>query len=565
MRKMPPKSGCLLKDQFENIAAHTQRGIDFLEKCGQFMKERCSIELEYATKLRFTSWKAFVDMLNEINDLAGQHEIIAENLNSAVVGDLTTFIKDINQDRKKHLHEGTKVQANLQSCYTTLEKAKKNYEKSFKEAEKTQENFLKADADLNLSRVEVEKARNLKILKFQQSEDNKTEYANHLQKYNDLQYQHYNELMPNIFSQLQDMDERRILELKKLIALSADIERKVFPIINQCVDGITKAANKIDSKEDSKLVIERYKSGFQSPTDIPFEDLSTMKTGSTGSGSSSESNGPVHNSTVRSDSTVVGTMSGGKIKRRGGIFGFFSANKPNSPEIKDDYSDLPPNQRKKKLQHKIDAISAQIQQETATRDGLMKMKVVYEQNSALGDPQSIEGQLVKTGYKLDSLRQELHKYQAYMSEATNSMTPPNAQKKQHRNSISDDSLSRSASDSSMSNPINNNSRLSTHKVSTLPAQTTAPTAEPEYMNDDDDEEANGGDFEDADSLLVLGTCKALYGFDAQSEGSIPMRDGEIFQVIELDQGDGWTRVRRDNQEEGFVPTSYIECYLYTDV
>ena len=41
-----------------------------------------------------------------------------------------------------------------------------------------------------------------------------------------------------------------------------------------------------------------------------------------------------------------------------------------------------------------------------------------------------------------------------------------------------------------------------------------------------------------------------------------MIEGEDLQVIELDQGDGWTRVRRGDQtEEGFVPTSYIEISL----
>ena len=42
-----------------------------------------------------------------------------------------------------------------------------------------------------------------------------------------------------------------------------------------------------------------------------------------------------------------------------------------------------------------------------------------------------------------------------------------------------------------------------------------------------------------------------------------MYDGEELLIIELDQGDGWTRVRRENDnEEGFVPTSYIECLVY---
>lgn len=42
-----------------------------------------------------------------------------------------------------------------------------------------------------------------------------------------------------------------------------------------------------------------------------------------------------------------------------------------------------------------------------------------------------------------------------------------------------------------------------------------------------------------------------------------MNEGEVFDLIELDQGDGWTRVRRQNTfEEGFVPTTYIETTLF---
>lgn len=42
-----------------------------------------------------------------------------------------------------------------------------------------------------------------------------------------------------------------------------------------------------------------------------------------------------------------------------------------------------------------------------------------------------------------------------------------------------------------------------------------------------------------------------------------MDDGEELLIVESDQGDGWTLVRRKGiGEEGFVPTSYIDCHLY---
>ena len=42
-----------LQDQYDNIAAHTQKGIDFLEKYGHFVDQRTKIEQEYASKLRY--------------------------------------------------------------------------------------------------------------------------------------------------------------------------------------------------------------------------------------------------------------------------------------------------------------------------------------------------------------------------------------------------------------------------------------------------------------------------------------------------------------------------------
>ncbi len=55
-------------------------------------------------------------------------------------------------------------------------------------------------------------------------------------------------------------------------------------------------------------------------------------------------------------------------------------------------------------------------------------------------------------------------------------------------------------------------------------------------------------------------------FPVTSEGSIRMDESEELWVIEHDQGDGWTRVRRTNispidpMPEGFVPSSYIDVY-----
>ncbi|MPC31694.1 Formin-binding protein 1 [Portunus trituberculatus] len=124
--------------------------------------------------------------------------------------------------------------------------------------------------------------------------------------------------MPGIFQGLQDLDEKRINNFKNLLKKSVDIERAVFPIINKCLDGIVSAADSIDEKFDSQVVIERYKSGFTPPGDIPFDDLSTPRQ----NGDST----PASHPPIRQD-TIKGTISASKLKKRGGIFGIFGSNK----------------------------------------------------------------------------------------------------------------------------------------------------------------------------------------------------------------------------------------------
>lgn len=152
-------------------------------------------------------------------------------------------------------------------------------------------------------------------------------------------------------------------------------------------------------------------------------------------------------------------------------------------EFKEDiYADLPPVQRRKRINEKINSINDKIKQETNVRDALIKMKAAYQENPALGDPNTIESQLTENNKKLDKLQAELKKFESYLAETdvkkttntigrngtaddlnsgqiasetrsahsstTSTVNLNNGRK--NRNSLSEESLSRSASDSSVS-------------------------------------------------------------------------------------------------------------------
>ncbi|XP_043202833.1 formin-binding protein 1-like isoform X6 [Amphibalanus amphitrite] len=579
--------GTELWDQFDNVSSHTLKGLEFLEKYGRFQKDRCDVENRYAADLRglvkkympkkkdeedgqFSVQSAYRRLLAEVGDLAGQHEVVAEQLADSVAADISAEVKTLKEERKRMLQEGNRLVVQLQAQRLQLDKSKKNYEKAFREAEKAQEAFRRADADLNLSRAEVEKQKMAASIKGQQSEDCKNEYANQLQRTNDLQHLHYTSAMPALFGELQALDERRARCMQAHMRRAVDIERHVFPIVHTCLDGIVAAADEIDPDRDSQLVIERYKSGFEPPEPIPFEDLSD------GGRPPEPPLGqlPPPPASSPKPHTVKGTLSARKFGKRGGIFGIFGGSK-------EDLDSLPPNQRRKRIQNRMDDLAAKISQETSTRDGLMKMKGVYESNPALGDPLTIESQLRENTQNLERLRLELHKFQRLLDGGgRTSLSEP------------DSNLSRSASDSSMarsgaaaqgqsapstppaSHGCSNSpeSGLGTSHTS-LPdsesdedhADGPAPPPPPPPGADDSEQAEHEADFSygDEPALPVLGQAKALYAFDAASEGSIPMQEGEQLLVIELDQGDGWTRVRRhDSLEEGFVPTAYLQVLLH---
>ncbi|XP_022322093.2 formin-binding protein 1-like isoform X8 [Crassostrea virginica] len=582
--------GTELWDQYDTIATHTLKGIDFCERFTHFLKDRCSIELKYASELKKLvksyqpkkkeeeeyqqySWAArFWDVLKELHDLAGQHEVIAENTQGQVMKDVQSLISEMKQQRRKDLQDGAKVQDQLRESLAKLDKSRKNYEKAFKMAEKATDDYRKADADINLSRAEVEKTRNQMMIKNNQCDESKNEYAAQLQQTNQHQRDHYTQQMPSVFQQMQSMEENRINKIKSMVKQIADIERSVIPIINTCIDGMVKASDGISAEEDSKAVIDKYKSGFPIPADIPFEDLSNSSVIDT-----SNANGTPKNSLDNRKGTVSDKKKNRKDKKGGGgLFGIFTSSK--GEESKEDFSDLPPNQQRKALNRKIDEFKKEIARETAEREGMLKMKDVYVNNPALGDPNALEKKIEENAQKIDSLQAEMRKYQGYLANMDAKPSPVG----QRRNSLSDDSISQSSTNMEMSQ-------------TSLPGQPPVAANEPEVYTDEwpeppsdeefeeegtveirkkpdkkaiDDEEDHVGEFEhaegdfDEEGFPVIGTCRALYIYEAGNEGSVAMTEGEEMFVLEQDQGDGWTRVRKHDNSEGFVPTSYIQCHFY---
>ncbi|XP_032564029.1 formin-binding protein 1 isoform X24 [Chiroxiphia lanceolata] len=542
------------KDQFDNLEKHTQWGIDVLEKYIKFVKERTEIELSYAKQLRnlskkyqpkknskeeeeyrYTSTRAFLATLNEMNDYAGQHEVISENMTSLITGELTRYVQELKQERKSHFHDGRKAQQHIETCWKQLEASKRRFERDCKEADRAQQYFEKMDADINVTKADVEKARQQAQLRHQMAEDSKAEYSSTLQKFNSEQHEHYYTHIPNIFQKIQEMEERRIVRIGESMKTFAEVDRQVIPIIGKCLDEITKAAESVDHKNDSQMVIEAFKSGFEPPGDIEFEDFTQPMKRTVSESSLSNSRGD-----GKSEPKFGG-------KSKGKLWPFIKKNKLSlklgaGPE---DFSNLPPEQRRKKLQQKVDELNRDIQKELDQRDALTKMKDVYIKNPQMGDAASVDHRLSELAQNIEKLRLEVQKFEGWLAEVEGRLPARNEQPRrqsgmyepQNPSAVNSCAQDRESPDGSYTEEQSQETEMK------VPA------------TDFDDE------FDDEEPLPTIGTCKALYTFEGQNEGTISVAEGEMLYVIEEDKGDGWTRIRRNEDEEGYVPTSYVEVYL----
>ncbi|XP_027880535.1 formin-binding protein 1 isoform X1 [Xiphophorus couchianus] len=668
------------KDQFDNLEKHTQWGIEFVEKYNKFVKERSEIEINYAKQIRnlskkyqpkknsreeeeskYTFCRAFFTTLNELNDYAGQHEVIAENLTSQIFIELTRYLQELKAERKTHFHDGRKAQQYIESSWKQLESCKRRFERDCKEADRAQQYFEKMDADINVTKADVEKrglnkARQQAQMRHQMASDSKGDYSSYLQKFNQEQNDHYHTIIPNIFQKLQDMEEKRIERVGACMKTFAEVDRQVLPIVGKCLDGMTTAAESIEPKTDSQQVVESFKSGFEPPSDVEFEDYgqAMKRTVSENSLSNSKESKEkpagkskpklwpfIKNknklmslltsprqpppappaSSLPSPSAVPNDPQSPKQHKEplSHRLNDFMASKPKMHCLRslrrgqqsprsliyhkelmkrtlgqptyafearqyilslklitlnshvrsliegsgpEDFSHLPPEQRRKKLQGKIDDLNKDIHKEMDQRDALTKMKDVYIKNPQMGDPASVDPRLTEIGLNIEKLQAEVQKFEGWLAEVEERMP---SKSDSHRrsglyetqssvavsnNCAQDRERPLSSPDGSYTDEQNTETQVKAN-INPNPNPNPIPTTMPDDEEFDDDDEP----------LATIGTCKALYPFEGHNEGTIAVAEGELLYVIEEDKGDGWTRVRRNQDEEGYVPTSYIEVNL----
>ncbi|XP_051685250.1 cdc42-interacting protein 4 isoform X2 [Oryctolagus cuniculus] len=596
-----------LLDQFEVLERHTQWGLDLLDRYVKFVKERAEVEQAYAKQLRnlvkkylpkrlpkddpeskFSQQQSFVQILQEVNDFAGQRELVAENLGLRVCLELAKYSQEMRQERKMHFQEGRRAQQQLETGFKQLENSKRKFERDCREAEKAAQTAERLDQDINATKADVEKAKQQAHLRSHMAEESKNEYAAQLQRFNRDQAHFYFSQMPQIFDKLQDMDERRASRLGAGYGLLSEAELQVVPIIAKCLEGMKVAAEAVDAKNDSQVLIELHKSGFARPGDVEFEDFSQPMNRAPSDSSLGtpadgrpELRGPGRSRAKRWPFGKKSKLRSPPLSPLGGSLPPALPNGPPSPRsgldplallseisksvkprlaslrslrggratvVTEDFSHLPPEQQRKRLQQQLEERSRELQKEVDQREALKKMKDVYEKTPQMGDPASLEPQIAETLSNIERLKLEVQKYEAWLAEAESRVISNRGDSLGRHTRPPDPPSSAPPADSD-----SNKSGSQENKGSVPEAPSEEAQDGPIYTEFDED-------FEE-EPASPIGHCVAIYHFEGSSEGTISMAEGEDLSLIEEDKGDGWTRVRRKQGGEGYVPTSYLRVTL----
>eukprot|EP00057_Strongylocentrotus_purpuratus_P008476 XP_011662950.1 PREDICTED: formin-binding protein 1-like isoform X14 [Strongylocentrotus purpuratus] len=605
--------GTDLWDQISNLEKHTDRGIDYVDRFGSFVKERQKIEIEYASQLkklhknylpkkkeeedykRYTALHAFRQILSEVNSIANQHELIGEYLVTNVLKEVQALISELRSERKKHLQEFKQDDNNLEKSIRKMEGTKSTYKHSHEAWMTSKMNFEKANEDMNQTKAQVEKYRATMNGKNSQKCECKDNYILQLDNTNKEQRDFYYTKIPQIFNKIQEMDERRNQRLGEFYTSYAEGHRQVIPLIQNCLDTMTSEAEKVDPSKDTQKTIEKYKSGLIPPDDFPMQDLDDPN-----------SIGPDPDTvSITSVSSVNGGPAKGFDKKKKGKGRFLPRKKGlgREEEPKEDFSHLPPNQQSKKLKEKLDDLNNLIESEVKSKEGLQRMREVYTKNPTLGDPASVDRQLAEIGKKMDVLRMDLNKYQKFMGHSpykNNSLpsgcelTPTDTDNDNEQNE--DTSEPKGHRQSVLAEIKNYLAHAEGRPITTTPQGTPQSTPQgtpqqpskthdhgreseterlppsgaetPQTITEHDGQNSSGeplsspgwggqNSFDDQDREEPIGKCRAIYEFTTDDENLLCLGKGEEVELIEKDSGDGWTRVRR-GEDEGYVPTTYIE-------
>lgn len=541
--------GVTLWDQWDRVQEHTEHGIDFTKKCHDFVRDRIKLEFDYAKNIRrlkkqyklknqeddtanFSTVRAYNIILNQLDLIARDHELVAEGLQEKVAERLRAIHKETTNNRKNLCNTANSLQQEYKEWQGSLERQQQKYEKAAKEAEAAAQAFQRVNDDMNATKAQVEKSRSQMNHRTDLMEKSKGDYIISVETTNNNQQEYFHQRWPGLINQMQRCEEHRVEEIRDIMTEHCKIHAAVIPHISSCVDAMTEGCQKINPAEDSDLLMEE-RGNQPYPPDHLFIEF----------GKGPPVNLGAHNNSQRKTK---------RDRKKTKIFGKHFGGSSESVN-KEGFENLPPEKRKKAFKEKIKEIEGKINVELKARTALEEILELYSQKPELGSDSAMEesrAQLDEITRTLEKLQADLYKYQCYLAALTDKPAPERPHLGSH---LQADAVSITSSASHVS-------ASHSHEADVQAPEFTPASPNNEFNPDGYYEVPDNNippPLDPVSGLANHAQCSVLYDYAAQHDDELDIYASEILFVVE-DNGTGWVKAKRNDNEIGLVPGNYIE-------
>lgn len=512
-----------LRDSYKITEKWVSNGINWLSDIEDFYKERAQIEKEYSTKLRDLCKRHFEKKAKNSSHLSvgDEPQITPGSLESATVvlwNEVLSQTEAIASERENLGAEiQTKICANVNKLQVKLNKIFKHLASinEFLTSEKklTEDDVSKAkkayDAlcqSTEAARLKTEKSSNDKYLqKLREKEVDmnvgKNNYLVRISVANRLKDKYYFQDLPELLDYFQDLNETRVGVLNKLLKNASIIERNSNDKVKEKLHEIDATIDQNNPKLDTAMYIKHNTVAWKEPQDFYFIPCDFW----------------------HDDETLV----------------------TKEPELTD---------LKRRLNSSLNIYATAKETTLSAKQRLEEAAVLRkESNDTLtlkfderfSDVLSLLQRFMKEDSERVKSEVEIEIIQNFAGDQDLSYVEVKQEKKSrfgifksHKGTESHSNGGDVQSIHTVASNITTNSGggglggiFSLRRSKTASSQATQPSS---------------------------GKAIALYPYDATGDDEASLQQGEEVDVIEEDDGSGWTTVRTSSGKQGLVPTTYVQ-------
>jgi len=185
------------------------------------------------------------------------------------------FVLEKTNSRKKLVGEANKSTAELKAAISALQKAKSIYDAKCKDADTSQQAYLKAKQDGNTKPKKVQEllSRSTKALDAAHIADK--EYQRALERANEKQSRFYETEMPSIMEMFQSFEEERLGFLKGTFQRVAEIQNTLPPAFQTSAEEYIQVSDDLTVSGDIQEYIEENLAAVVTPDTLQYVPYET--------------------------------------------------------------------------------------------------------------------------------------------------------------------------------------------------------------------------------------------------------------------------------------------------